>query len=163
MSAGSLGWVIGIIGCFSDMIASSILNSLQTCVNKYNEFFGSHNSLDIDYAINCKWSSNVSSDLACTYSSGFCIYFEGTTDGNYILGSYSQLANAAKSLDFLLEISILFLTCLLYHLLGACCCNRRSIIYVAYDNQIPTAQVSTKKLPFYIIYLLHIISFSFLS
>ena len=141
MSAGSIAWIIGLIGSFSDGVASTILDSLQTCVNKKFVSYGNADSDMQTHAINCIILYNISSDIACTNPSGRCVYFDGTSDGNYILGAYTQLARVAKSFDYLLEVTIFFLTCVLYNILGVCCCNRGTVIYVSSENQLPSAQV----------------------
>lgn len=88
---------------------SHVLRSLRSCINTSGEIFGS-NRAEYVYGVNTCAMKYTGGDLSCTSRHNKnCYYFQGTSDGDFLLHGYTHLMEAGLVFDILLTTSVFFL------------------------------------------------------
>jgi hypothetical protein len=101
--------MIGLICTIGDgLYYSHVLRGIQACSNQDGHFYG-----DSDYfaaAEICQSELSPSRDLACIHRNNErCYYFEGITNGDYLLSTYTSIMEAGFVFDIVLTTSLFLL------------------------------------------------------
>lgn len=96
---GVIGVALGLYACVTDLKFSATIFDLKICQNHKGGLFGALGNIDYishNLQVCSKDVNEGKHDLFCTGTTGGCLIFDGSSNGNDVFKSYTNLLTAAN-------------------------------------------------------------------